>query len=198
MEFLITWLSTIIAAYIMNLTLSLRIIKDIADSGYKIDIYKIRELQEQLNSNIVRANKILLLIPLFNIGLILKETSQYFQIQETILDQFRVMDILIEMTNEEQEKYLKKPTGFNALLVSFKSKVEEEMNKPINIEKLENNTIKDIDILEEINQEDKENILDISERKQQLNNLKDELLNQKETNLKESDKTKSKNLKHKK
>ena len=46
MKYLVMWLITVMASFGMELSNELRYLKDVADNGYKIDINKLKELNE--------------------------------------------------------------------------------------------------------------------------------------------------------
>ena len=49
MEIIILWIGTIIASFGMEMANELRMFKDAADSGYRIDINRMSELSKQVN-----------------------------------------------------------------------------------------------------------------------------------------------------
>lgn len=51
MEFLIIWIGTIIISFGMEIATDLRLFKDVADAGYKINLEKLSELQKQFDIN---------------------------------------------------------------------------------------------------------------------------------------------------
>lgn len=51
MEFLFLWLGTSIASFSMEIINELRLFKDVADAGYKIEVKRLSELGKQLNPN---------------------------------------------------------------------------------------------------------------------------------------------------
>ena len=51
MELLVLWLGTSITSFCMEMANELRMFKDVADAGYKIDIRRLSDLSKQLNPN---------------------------------------------------------------------------------------------------------------------------------------------------
>ncbi len=49
MEFLVLWLGTSIASFCIEVANELRMLKDVADEGYKVDSNRLSELSNQIN-----------------------------------------------------------------------------------------------------------------------------------------------------
>lgn len=126
MELLIMWLGTVVASFGMEIANEMRMFKDVADNGYKIDIKRLAEFSKQMNPNGTKTTLLSLLIPILNIAGVLQRTMQYNNARPMILTQLDVMDTLVDMTKEEQEQYQAKPTGLNALVLTIK---KEEVDK---------------------------------------------------------------------
>lgn len=123
MEFLVLWLGTSVASFGMEIVNELRMFKDAADAGYKIDVKRLSELGKQLNPNATKATLLSMLIPIFNVMQVFQRTIQYNNVRPMILDQLSVIDALEEMSEIEKTEYLKNPTGLNALIVPLKSEI---------------------------------------------------------------------------
>ncbi|MGM9877801.1 MAG: hypothetical protein ACI33S_04040 [Bacilli bacterium] len=123
MELLVLWLGTSITSFCMEMANELRMFKDVADAGYKIDIRRLSDLSKQLNPNASKATLLSILIPIFNIMQVFQRTVQYNNVRPMILDQLNVMDALEEMSEIEKQEYQKKPTGLNALLIPLKAEI---------------------------------------------------------------------------
>lgn len=123
MEFLALWLGTSIASFGMEIANELRMFKDVADAGYKIDVKKLSELGKQLNPNATKTTLLSMLIPILNITQVFQRILQYNNARPTILDQLSVIDALEEMSEIEKTEYLKNPTGLNALIVPLKTEI---------------------------------------------------------------------------
>lgn len=201
MEFLALWLGTSIASFGMEIANELRMFKDVADAGYKVDVKKLSELGKQLNPNATKTTLLSMLIPILNITQVFQRILQYNNARPTILDQLSVIDALEEMSEIEKTEYLKNPTGLNALIVPLKteirlskatsikiddasidSKIYYEIEKYEDTETIKNSTITDLSNSkkdEEATSLISKN-LTINNQKQALENLKDELLKEKE------------------
>lgn len=156
MEILFLWLSTSITSICMEMAYELRMFKDVADAGYKIDTKRISDLNKQLNPDAPKATLLSLLIPIFNIIQVFQRTVQYNNARSMILDQLNAMDALKEMSEIEKEEYSKNPTGLNALIVQTKMEIRllnaEKLTIDDENEKSEfiyemNGSLKDITIL---------------------------------------------------
>lgn len=123
MEFLMLWLGTCVVSFIGEVKNELRMFKDAADAGYKIDIDKLKQFGENLSPDLMRLQSLALFIPIFNIMQVLKNVNHYNNIRPMVLEQLNVIDALVEMEAFEKEEYLKKPTGFNACLVTVKTMI---------------------------------------------------------------------------
>lgn len=134
MELLVLWLGTSITSFCMEMANELRMFKDVADAGYKIDIRRLSDLSKQLNPNASKATLLSMLIPIFNIMQVFQRTVQYNNVRPMILDQLNVMDALEEMSEIEKQEYQKKPTGLNALLIPLKAEIRISKAASIKIE----------------------------------------------------------------
>ena len=123
MELMLLWLSTSITSICMEIVNELRMFKDVADAGYKIDIKRLSDLSKQLNPNAPKATLLSTLIPIFNIIQVFQRTIQYNNLRPTILDQLNTIDVLEEMLEIEKEEYSKNPTGLNAFIIPIKTEI---------------------------------------------------------------------------
>lgn len=124
MEFLVLWLITIIISFYMQITNVFKIFKDAADAGYKFDINRMSDVDEQLNPNTSNVTLLSMLIPFFNIMLTFKITIQYNNTRYMLLDKLNILNVLEEMSEIEKKEYLKNPTSLNALLIPFYEKTK--------------------------------------------------------------------------
>jgi len=197
MTILVLWLFTIIVSLGMELSNGLRLFKDVADAGYKIDITRISELSEEFAPDVLKTTFIERFIPVYNIFKQFQIRLQYDNTKYLMVDQLRTVDCLVEMTEEEREEYLKNPTGLNILFIHIKS--EDAKCSDVSYEKDDTTILKRRDSLSELSIEEplvqefkKENsiskndelisntLVNISNQKQELDSLKNELLEQKD------------------
>lgn len=170
MNFLVLWLGTSIAIFIMEIANELRMFKDVADFGYKIDVNRLSELGKQLNPNANKITLLSMLIPVLNVIQVFQRTIQYNNIRTMILDQLRVIDALEEMSEMEKSEYLKNPTRLNAFIVPLKSEIRLATASSIKIENSEiyfkmGKSFEDITILKVIGSA---NRLSIEEQKKKV------------------------------
>lgn len=125
MEYLIMWLLTTVISIVFELKNELRLFKDVADEGYKVDIERMAEIDKQINTSSSKINFLSLIIPIYNIVFTAKKIMDYNDIRPFILDSLRVVDLIEEMSKEEQEAYQKRPTGINALIITAKKYIEK-------------------------------------------------------------------------
>ena len=121
MNFYVWWIVSIAASFGMGIQSSLKLIKDVADEGYKFDIKELSKIQKQINPNGKKISLIEHFIPGYNIFKQFQRAIQYNQNKPMLLNQLSVMGVLERMSEEEKKEYQKKPTGFNAILVPLKS-----------------------------------------------------------------------------
>lgn len=120
MKIVVLWISTVAASFCIELTNELRMFKDVADAGYKINIDRLSDLSKKLNPDASKITLLSMLIPIFNIIQVFERITKYNNIRPMLLDQLSIIDALEEMSEIEKQEYLKKPTGLNAILVPFK------------------------------------------------------------------------------
>lgn len=134
MKIVVLWISTVAASFCIELTNELRMFKDVADAGYKINIDRLSDLSKKLNPDASKITLLSMLIPIFNIMQVFDRMAKYNNIRPMLLDQLSVIDALEEMSEIEKQEYLKKPTGLNAILVPFKLEVRIAKADSVKIE----------------------------------------------------------------
>lgn len=133
MEFLVLWLGTIVASFGLEIANASRMLKDVADAGYKIDMERLSEIYKQINQDVPNATLQSMLIPVLNVMLVFQRTVQYYQFRPMILSQLSLIDALEEMSEIEKTEYLKKPTRLNALIIHTKAETRLLNAKTIQI-----------------------------------------------------------------
>lgn len=134
MKIVVLWISTVAASFCIELTNELRMFKDVADAGYKINIDRLSDLSKKLNPDASKITLLSMLIPIFNIIQVFERITKYNNIRPMLLDQLSIIDALEEMSEIEKQEYLKKPTGLNAILVPFKLEVRIAKSDSVKIE----------------------------------------------------------------
>ena len=102
MGFLIFWLGTSVASIGLTFANELRVFKDIADAGYKIDINKFSELGKQIDPQQKKITLLSMLIPMYNLMTVLQSVINYNNRRSYFLDSLHVMNILEEMSEIEK------------------------------------------------------------------------------------------------
>ena len=139
LQFLIIWITTIAATIGADVSLAFKMIKDIADCGYKIKLDRMKEVSEALNPNVKQMNNFIKLIPIINLMKSFSDLVEYSKVRNKVLDEFSVLDCIEEMTDLERESYMLRPTAINAIVIYAKSKIkEEESDKKVTITFKEN------------------------------------------------------------
>lgn len=120
MKIVVLWISTVAVSFCIELTNELRMFKDVADAGYKINIDRLSDLSKKLNPDASKITLLSMLIPIFNIIQVFERITKYNNIRPMLSDQLSIIDALEEMSEIEKQEYQKRPTGLNAILVPFK------------------------------------------------------------------------------
>lgn len=120
MEFLVLWLGTSIASFCIEVANEFRMLKDVADEGYKVDSNRLSELANQINPDMSKNVFLSMLMPFYNVAQVLQRTMKYNNARPMVLDQLRIMDALEEMSEYEKEEYQKKSNRFKCFLSTNK------------------------------------------------------------------------------
>lgn len=124
MKILIMWLGSVVASFFMEIGNELRMYKDAADAGYKVNNSKLLERLGNGRESKPSLSTLFLLTPVINIMFVMKNTLDYNDRRDDLLTQLHVMGALDEMSDYEKSEYAKRPTGLNALLVPFKTMIK--------------------------------------------------------------------------
>lgn len=130
MDYIFFWLTTIILSTGTSLANELRMYKDAADNGYRIDGINLNRNMKKYFSPIVRNLSLKLLIPFYNIFVSLINVMAYNLNRPKLLDNLNMLDALDEMSEEEKEKFQKFPTGLHAFILMIKNTIKlSKLNK---------------------------------------------------------------------
>ncbi len=124
MKILIMWLGSVVASFFMEIGNELRMYKDAADAGYKVNNSKLLERLGKGRESKPSLSTLFLLTPVINIMFVMKNTLDYNDRRDDLLTQLHVMGALDEMSDYEKSEYAKRPTGLNALLIPFKTMIK--------------------------------------------------------------------------
>lgn len=108
-------LTSIGISYFFDLKNGLRLYKDLADLGYKVDNKRLKDITNVLNPNGGIIDNLKLCTPFYNLYYVLQKVKLYNDQKGIVADQIRALGALEEMTDFEKKEYNKKPTGFRAL-----------------------------------------------------------------------------------
>ena len=135
MQILLLWLTTIVVSKGMNYITLGRILKDIYENGYKINIKKLVEMSNMFNNT----SKIRQYIMFLNIFDAINMGMTYIKDPNAVLNFFFMNDALDEMNEEEKKMYSEKPNMIRALYISALADEKENIKNNI----IENNGLKD-------------------------------------------------------
>lgn len=124
-------LSTIGISFFLDFRNGLRLYKDLADLGYKINSKRYTETQKALSPDVDKLNTLKLCIPFYNFYYVLSKVKMYNDQKDTVIDQFRVLGVLEEMNKYDKMEYEKNPTPFGAFLAPMKSEIKSLNMKTI-------------------------------------------------------------------
>lgn len=191
MEGFVFWGTTIVASVSMEIVKELKVFKYAADDGYRINLEKAKEYDDNQSDIDVFKKAISHFIPVYNILNTMNEINMFNEKTPTLLNQLHVMNLLEPMSDEEKEEYNKKPSLFNAFKVNMKHEREIEKSDYVNVTDRgkketiyykENKETGDINVLRATgnlyNYTEKEQILKVKEiqkEKEELLKLKNEL-----------------------
>lgn len=105
-------------SYVIEIKNALRLFKDAADIGYKINSKKMSELPADKEG----AKKLFtqtLMIPFFNLFVAYTHIEQYNNTVDLQLQQCDTFGVLEKMSSFEKEFYENNPSAFNAMLISL-------------------------------------------------------------------------------
>lgn len=132
LQFLLLWLASIIISKVMDLSLAFKMVKDIADLGYKINRDRITNLVNQLDVEQLKKSKIESFIPIYNIFKSMYVNAQYINYKEEMISSLNALCIIDEMTDLEKDVYNKKPGAIGA--IALEPIVQFELDSAFKIE----------------------------------------------------------------
>ena len=132
LQFLLLWLASIIISKVMDLSLGFKMVKDIADLGYKINKDRITNLANQLGVEQLKKSKIESFIPIYNIFKSMYINAQYINYKEQMISSLNALSIIDEMTDLEKDVYNEKPGAIRA--IALDPIVQFELDSSIKIE----------------------------------------------------------------
>lgn len=122
MNFYVWWIISIFVCIGMRVQFAFKVIKDIANAGYKFKLENLSKIIKEINPNMRTLNKIKLLIPGFNILDTLILPYQYNQKSAYLIDGLRTLNTIEAMSEEEFKQYQENPKIITALNICINSK----------------------------------------------------------------------------
>lgn len=140
--FLGLWLGSAVLTFTMDLIQQGRLYKDACDNGYFILTSKMEEVfgDKHFFSNTL----INYLIPGYNFYYLMNNTMKFNQMREDCARFIINTDYVEEMSNKDKEKYMKKPTIFNAIKMSIMNEVNKQINKELEVSEEEKDIEKNV------------------------------------------------------
>lgn len=126
MELLVLYGGSIVLSFSMDLITIFRMLKDIGNAGYKINVKKIEQFKTDDNLSFRY------LIPGYNIFSSMKMGFEFIQNREDVYHQLITIGALEAMSTEEYKKYQSRPNVMNLLMMSF-DEDRKELNLVIQI-----------------------------------------------------------------
>ena len=132
------FLCSLCASYIVSFSIKkiheLKILKDIADNAYKVDLKSLGKIEKILNSGAPKITFFSYLIPFYNIAKVIRRINYYNSNKSIILSQLDGIEYISEMNNFEKIEYLKNGSIINAINISLNSKKNLESADSVKIE----------------------------------------------------------------
>ena len=107
---LLFWGGTELVAFLINCSTSFRVIKDLADSGYKLKYSNLSSSLKKMKSTIKEENEILKHLPIGNVVNSIMMGMAYIYNKEKVFTGLKVLDLVEELSDFEKEEYSKKKT----------------------------------------------------------------------------------------
>ena len=120
MEILSLWLGSIVLSFAMNISNVLKIVKDLADSGYKINNNKLSKLNKEMEPEYVKYRSMMLFLPIVNVMTVALDRIKYIKSSDLYFNKLDVLGSIEEMSDYEKIAYAENPTGLNAILLQIK------------------------------------------------------------------------------
>lgn len=111
-------------SYAMNTISVLKVVKDVADNGYKFNSDNLKDFYE---SNAVASEQLMKYrnIPFMNMAIALYSGISYKTNRDNILLTLNTTDCFEKMTKEEEEYYSKNPNAISAYLINKGTAIEK-------------------------------------------------------------------------
>ena len=147
-EFFTFWAFTSVLSLGMDYITAMEFFKKISDRGYKLNLDRTSNFMNKITNNktgrkIQNTSNISSLIPLYNVAKTLSNTNVLVSNFDYILELMQTLGVVESMLPDELEKYRKRPTLSNAILISSGNIKEKDEKGLKNIKKEKNPLQKD-------------------------------------------------------
>lgn len=144
MDFLMIWICTSVVSVYTVFKQVLKMIKEFADEGYKINSKDIDNINNGMSYEVSQSSRLSLLsmfIPIYNLYFALMFVQKYESNKDTIFMYMKTIGAIEEMEDFEKKEYHKNPTLLNSVNVS--KKYEEYLKKSFKFTINDRNTTTD-------------------------------------------------------
>ena len=119
-EILSVWIGSIILSFAMNISNVLKIVKDLADLGYKINNNKLSRLNKEMNPEYVKNRSLMLFFPIVNVMTVVADRIKYIQSSSAYFNKLDALRTIEEMSDYKKIAYAQNSTVLNAILLQIK------------------------------------------------------------------------------
>lgn len=106
------WVGSIMVSLGIELTTELKMIKDMADLGYKINLEQLDQQQKLLATEELKRTLLFILVMPVNVLESFNRATLYHSNRDFMVSQLKAMDALEEMSEKEIKRYETKPVEF--------------------------------------------------------------------------------------
>ncbi len=139
--FIVLLVGTTIASYLMDVKSTLKLMKGIADEGYKFNKNRLKEINGLVDENIKKANKLTHFIPLYNVYVSLNRNKEINEKASLLVKQLEIMGAIEEMDEAEKTIYELRPNVLTSITIASMNDEELENEELENLKKLKETLI---------------------------------------------------------
>ncbi len=121
LEVLGLWIGTFAVSLGLEVKQHFRIIRDMADRGYKTDLDQFSDLKGVSGLDDSKFLFTSLFFPVINLLKVAERRIKYYFMKDQIFEELKESKIISKMTDEEQQEYRRKPTAMNAFHISIEN-----------------------------------------------------------------------------
>ena len=132
-EVLSVWVGSIILSFAMNISNVLKIVKDLADLGYKINDNKLSKLNKEMEPEYVKYRSMMLFLPIVNVMTVALDRIKYIKSSDLYFNKLDALGSIEEMSDYEKIAYAENPTGLNAIFLQIKMETKLQNALKVNL-----------------------------------------------------------------